>query len=213
MDRGWNGHDTPPSSIFMRYASNTDSKWYSSNYYLYTMEQLAWGTWMSCSDAYGCLSAVFQAKMKPWASYQIRKIAGCACAGNAGNVFLRHRLQRQPLVSDASMHHGTCVTHVPWFMSGSLTSGGGENVPGIPGACTHEILRIWQEAHVRISMLIMQTADICILEYRVTSIKSHDNGHYKLSQQQHILSIKAHILLHNTLWPRQNGPHFTDGII
>ena len=23
----------------------------------------------------------------PWASYQIRKIAGCACAGNAGNVF------------------------------------------------------------------------------------------------------------------------------
>ena len=24
----------------------------------------------------------------PWASYQIRKIAGCACAGNAGNVFL-----------------------------------------------------------------------------------------------------------------------------
>ena len=24
---------------------------------------------------------------EPWASYQIRKIAGCACAGNAGNVF------------------------------------------------------------------------------------------------------------------------------
>ena len=23
----------------------------------------------------------------PWASYQIRKIAGCACTGNAGNVF------------------------------------------------------------------------------------------------------------------------------
>ena len=33
------------------------------------------------------------------------------------------------------MHHGTCVTHVPWCMSGSLTLGGGENVPGIPGAC------------------------------------------------------------------------------
>ena len=26
-------------------------------------------------------------KMTSWASYQIRKIAGCACAGNAGNVF------------------------------------------------------------------------------------------------------------------------------
>ena len=37
--------------------------------------------------------------MVQWASYQIRKIAGCACAGNAGEI------------------------------------GGGENVPGIPGAC------------------------------------------------------------------------------
>ena len=53
-----------------------------------------------------------------------------------------------PRVSAPDMHHGTCVTHVPWFMPGSLTSsslwsrslgkrevGGGENVPGIPGAC------------------------------------------------------------------------------
>ena len=48
-----------------------------------------------------------------WASYQIRKIAGCACAGNAGNVFPRRRFQMKPLVSDPGMHHGTCVTHVP----------------------------------------------------------------------------------------------------
>ena len=79
----------------------------------------------------------------PWASYQIRKIAGCACAGNAGNVFPRRRFQRKPLVSDSGMHHGTCVTHVPWCMSGSLTCGDGENVPGIPGACAPVILRIW----------------------------------------------------------------------
>ena len=83
----------------------------------------------------------------PWASYQIRKIAGCACAGNAGNVFPRRRFQRKLLVSDPGMHHGTCVTHVPWCMSGSLTCGDGENVPGIPGACAPAILRIWQEAH------------------------------------------------------------------
>ena len=51
--------------------------------------------------------------------------------------FPRHRLQRKPLFSDPPpppppppppMHHGMC-------MSGSLTHGGGENVPGIPGAC------------------------------------------------------------------------------
>ena len=86
-------------------------------------------------------------KAYPWASYQIRKIPGCACAGNAGNVFPRRRLQRKPLVSDPGMHHGTCVTHVPWCMSGSLTRGGEENVPGIPGACAPVILRIWQEAY------------------------------------------------------------------
>ena len=28
-----------------------------------------------------------------------------------------------PQVSDSNMHHGTCVTHVPWCMLGSLTSG------------------------------------------------------------------------------------------
>ena len=48
--------------------------------------------------------------------------------------FPRHRLQRKPLVSYPGMHHGTCVTHVPWCMSGSLNHGGAENVPGIPGA-------------------------------------------------------------------------------
>ena len=49
--------------------------------------------------------------------------------------FLCHWLQRKPLGKDPGMHHGTCVTHVPWCMSGSLFSRGRENVPGIPGAC------------------------------------------------------------------------------
>ena len=49
--------------------------------------------------------------------------------------FSRHRLQSKLLVSDPGMHHGTCVTHVPWCMSGSLILGFGENVPAIPVAC------------------------------------------------------------------------------
>ena len=54
--------------------------------------------------------------------------------------FPRHRLQRKSLVSD----HSTCVTHVPWCMSGSIIRGGGENIPGIPGTCAQPtILRIW----------------------------------------------------------------------
>ena len=57
-----------------------------------------------------------------------------------------------PLVSDSDMHHGTCVTDVPWCMPGSLTGGflwsqWRGNIPGIPGHAQPEILRIWQEAH------------------------------------------------------------------
>ena len=52
--------------------------------------------------------------------------------------FPRHWLQMKPQVSHPGMHYGTCLTHVSWCMSGSLTRGGGENVPGIPSACaTH----------------------------------------------------------------------------
>ena len=70
--------------------------------------------------------------------------------------FPRHQLQRKPLVIDPSMHHGTCITHVPWCMSGSLTRGGWENVPGIPGACatinfTYLIRDPWQINPLHIS--------------------------------------------------------------
>ena len=70
-------------------------------------------------------------------------------APEMAGTFPRHWLQRKPLVSDSSMHYGTCVTHVPWCMSGALTCGGRENVPGIPLAHTQPaILRIWHETHV-----------------------------------------------------------------
>ena len=85
--------------------------------------------------AYLYINPVGLIQLLAWASYQIRKIEGCACAGNDGNVFPRHWLQRKRLISDPGMYHGTCITHVPWCMSGSLISGGGDNAPGIPGAC------------------------------------------------------------------------------
>ena len=115
-----------------------------------------------------------QHQIIPWASYQIRKIAGCACAGNVGNVSPRRRFQRKPLVSDPGMHHGTCVAHVPWCMSGSLTCGDGENVPGIPGACAPAILRIWQEVHG-----LSKRFESCVLLCLVTSRFTHIlQGHF-----------------------------------
>ena len=52
----------------------------------------------------------------------------------------RERFPCHRWLSDPDMQHGTCVTHVPWRMPGSLTSSflwsrRRGNVPGIPGAC------------------------------------------------------------------------------
>ena len=53
-------------------------------------------------------------------------------------------------VSDPDMHHGTCVTHVPWCMPGSLNSsflrnwrgkGGGGTLPAFPAHAQPAILR------------------------------------------------------------------------
>ena len=59
----------------------------------------------SISRSHGCAHG-------PLARYV--KITVCACAGN---VF------PPPRVSNPDMHHGACVTHVPWCTPGSLTTG------------------------------------------------------------------------------------------
>ena len=62
---------------------------------------------------------------------------------NCRERFPRHRLQRKPLVSDPGMHHGTCVTHVAWYTSGSLTAVAGKTFPAFPTHAQPEIVRIW----------------------------------------------------------------------
>ena len=54
----------------------------------------------------------------PFTRYVILRVAH---APGMPERFPRQWLQRKPLVSDPGMHHGTCVMHVPWCMSGSLT--------------------------------------------------------------------------------------------
>ena len=95
---------------------------------------ISWQTHTYIYDSYICRLNQWGLMYEQWASYQKRKIASYMrweCLG----LFPHHRLPRKPLVSDTDMHHCTCVTHVPWCMSGSLTRGGEENVPNIPGAC------------------------------------------------------------------------------
>ena len=71
----------------------------------------------------------------PWASYQIRKVARCACDENAGNVLPVTDFKGNRWLAIPPCINGTCVTHVPLLMSGSLTRAGLKNIPGIPGAC------------------------------------------------------------------------------
>ena len=92
-------------------------------------------------------TVVYKTNTKARASYQIRKKRGLRMRRECRENFPLRRLQRTLLVRDPGMHHGTCVTHVPWCMSRSLTRGGVENVPGIPSACAPAILCIWQEVH------------------------------------------------------------------
>ena len=78
-----------------------------------------------------------------WASCQIRKIAGAHAPGMPGTF------SPSSQVSDPDMHHGTCVTHVPWCMPGSLTNGflwnwrRGETFPAFPAHAQPAIFRIW----------------------------------------------------------------------
>ena len=65
-----------------------------------------------------CVPPVLGTERKmSWASCQISKIAGAHAPGMPGTF------SPPPRVSDSDMHHGTCVTHVPWCIPGSLTRG------------------------------------------------------------------------------------------
>ena len=95
-----------------------------------------------------------------WASKQIRKIAGYACAGNAGNVFIRHRLQRKSLVCDTNVRDGTCVTYDSGVRDGTghharrnhtwhdacqdrFKAVAEKTFPAFPAQAQPAILRIW----------------------------------------------------------------------
>ena len=142
--------------------------------------------------------------------------------------FHRHRLQRKPLVSDPGMHHGTCVTHVTRCMSGSLARGGGENIPGIPGACASRNYRYlvrglcnWKSRNSFMGyivdtcwfiwlsrwsgMCVLDRIDIIVeykpLSHRCTSVHWQQVGSYCLS-----LYVSVHLLWSvGTITPAYTG--------
>ena len=122
------------------------------------------------------VSTFLQQRAHAWASCQIGKNPGCACAGNAVNVFPRHRLERKSLVCDLGMHHGTCVTHVPCCMSGSLTRDDGENVPGIPSACAiRNFMYLARGPWGELRICSKATGKICFDYNQFLVISDHDD--------------------------------------
>ena len=83
----------------------------------------------------------------PWVSYQIRKIAGCACTGNAGNVF--------PAIDfkgNRKLAIPACITERASRTCRDACRDRLSPVAGktFPAHAHPTILRIWQEAHCQI---------------------------------------------------------------
>ena len=89
-----------------------------------------------------------------WASCQIRKIVGCACAGNARNVFLATASSRSRLASRHACRDRILVV---------LFEGGGrENVHGIPGLCaTHHSTHLTRGQLIQLPSYISNIMNTC----------------------------------------------------
>ena len=82
-----------------------------------------------------------------WASYQIRKIVGCACTGNAGSVF-----PATDFKGDRQLVIPACITARASRTCRDacrhrLPAMAGKTFPTLPAHAQPSILHIWQEAH------------------------------------------------------------------
>ena len=90
-------------------------------------------------------------EIDPWASYQIRKIAGCACAENAGNVFpatdIKGNRQLAIPACITTRASRTCrdARRDRWLKVAWKT------FLAFPAHAQPAILRIWQAAHGRVT--------------------------------------------------------------
>ena len=100
---------------------------------------------MSCRDLTNVTSGKFLLGRHSWVHGSLTRYAKLRVGHAPG---MPGTFSPPPRVSDPDMHHGTCVTHVPWCIPGSLT-----NVPGIPGACatrnfTYLVRGPWEGARI-----------------------------------------------------------------
>ena len=114
------------------------------------------------------------------ASCQICKTAGCACAGNTGKV------SPPPRFSNPDMHLGTCATHVPWCMTGSLTSGGGQTFPAFRA---YALLLNSSIISVSGSELVQVCIRYCMLDTGIDKIPNLRNSSIHIRSYLHPLAF------------------------
>ena len=118
---------------------------WSALLYLYFLNIFMWKLTLKYQASSSFMAPPDIRPHEPLARYE--KIAGAHAPGMPGTF------SPSSGTSDPDMHHGTCVTHVPWCMPGSLTSvflwsqWRGKTFPAFPAHAQPAILRIWQEAH------------------------------------------------------------------
>ena len=118
------------------------------------------------------------------------------------------------------MHHGTCVTRELRCLSGSLTRGGGENVPGIPGACatrnftylvrgpwiegSYNASAVWSKAFIN-SRRWQAVAGLCDL-WRSRCWRRYSSHRCNRYRVRGLQKAEVHINAHKKS-PEENGRH------
>ena len=130
-------------------------------------------------------------------SYQIRKIAGCACTGNAGNVFPATDFKGNRYIAIPACNTVRGAMHAPWCMSGSLTRSGGENVPGIPGACaTRNVMYLARDPSKEL-LLQLWMMDDHHLDMKVDGVRRWISASVRAGSLNELVDYTSHILTKN----------------
>ena len=85
----------------------------------------------------------------PWASYQIRKIAGWACAGNVGNIFPATDFKGNRSIATPTCTTARASRTFRDACRDNLLAMAGKTFPAFPAHAQPSIERFWQETHIR----------------------------------------------------------------
>ena len=106
----------PVTSKSVNKFQNSEKQWKRSIIGWYLWKRIFWGPSEILMVFAFLIRHYYSSLLVSWTPCQIRKIAGCACAGNAGNVFPATNFKRHPLITDSAMH-SRCMRNPQFYAS------------------------------------------------------------------------------------------------